>query len=139
MSNKQFEWTDGLVGKAIKQRLLTLHVGDRSTTYNFIQSFKTENKPKPLHTTTDGVDLYSADDEVYFRGGTRLRVGSLHAQSLIGRGLPFFSSLKAVEVYNNLHEKRFSLADVQYLLTRSSYGNQFIDSVIEALTKYDKK
>lgn len=138
MSNKQFEWTDELVVKAIKEHLLELRANSlRETTKSFVTGFKFRNKPKPIYTTTDGVDLYSEDDEVYFRGGTRLRVGSLHTQSLIGRGLPFFSSLKAVEVYNNLHEKRFSLADVEKALSIEK-NPDYRQDIIKRLTNTTK-
>lgn len=133
MSNKQFEWTDELVIEFCEKDKLGLPFK------TYLKYFKEMKVPKPLHTTTDGVDLYELTDRVYFITGLCQPLSNLHAISLITADYPTFSTLEAVASYNNLHKKQFSIADVQYLLTRSSYGNQFIDSVIEALTKYDKK
>jgi hypothetical protein len=140
MSNKEFIWTDELVAKAIKERLLTLSINLCSEpTTSFIKSFKAKNAPKPLHTTTDGVEFYDTNDLVFFQGGTYLPLKNTMATTMIKLGLPTFSTPETAEAYRITHERKFSLADVQYLLTRSSYGEQFIQSITEALTKYETK
>lgn len=116
MNNRKFIWTDELVDEYIE--FTKLH--SYAPRYLVAELFKFETldnlqKPKPLFTTYDGVDVYTGDLVYILYGGiwsgttNPLRLnGDNHSSTNM-----YFSKIEAAREYARLHKKQFSIVDIQ--------------------------
>ena len=130
MNNKEFVWTDELVREFCETR---------SHFYAFskaVSDFKDKKDPKPLFTTTDGVDVYTGDLVYILYGG--IWSGTTNPLRLNGDNHSsinmYFSKREAAQEYAHLHKKQFSIADILNV-TEIRHNQVLIQILIEALTK----
>ena len=130
---KEFVWTDELVKEFHK--LYTQSCWGKSVS-DTIEMFKEQKKPKPLFTTTDGVDIWDNKTIVYV---PTTPVGKAHSYKahfyspLIKFNIPCFSTEEAAKDWSLLNTKVLSIQDVYSMLESNDWDKAICNLIKKEL------